>query len=479
MSIDNKNKINNLNCFSQISTRYCEERRGIRRSFHENIIKRKDFILHFFDSQPYYNEFMPTIKKNSRGNIYYKNMIKKGWERKSGFFQILMNEIEKSNKEYLEKYNEKTKKVKLYKITKLDLLKKQKEKLELILKKKLKKEKNDINEYDKYLIKNNSMKNVIGIKKQPSSESIMKSTIKNVTINDFNNSNNNLNKTISNDTFHTNNKNESMQNLKSNISLNGLKRKIPNIRINSRQKSNNIHLSNSDLKGYFNKYCEKSKYEKNQLLENVINKCNEEINLAQNMEENVGKNNNKSTDDINKKMKIVLKSGDQKVIEEKNLRNKKYQKLEKEKFNELKKNIDLKISNSYAYIIRKEIKDLIRDNENISAYQIYLRDMYKFNKRLAQKKILENKNLILVENLLEDAFRQKEFLKYKVDNYYIKNAKQDELDQFCIQNKDELYENNNNDNKLTRGNLLPKLKEIKDYCFGREKYSIMSNSENN
>ena len=85
----------------------------------------------------------------------------------------------------------------------------------------------------------------------------------------------------------------------------------------------------------------------------------------------------------------------------------------------------------------------------------------------------------MVENLLEDAFRQKEFLKYKVDNYYIKNAKQDELDQFCIQNKDELYENNNNDNKLTRGNLLPKLKEIKDYCFGREKYSIMSNSENN
>ena len=56
----------------------------------------------------------------------------------------------------------------------------------------------------------------------------------------------------------------------------------------------------------------------------------------------------------------------------------------------------------------------------------------------------------------------------------------DELNMFSLQNKDELYENNNNNNnELTRGNLLTKLLEIKEFCYGRKKYNPVSELENN
>ena len=475
MSTDNKT--NNLNCFSQVSTKYCEQKRGIRRSFHENIKKRKDYVVNFFESQPYYKELMPTIKKNNRGNAFYKNIIRKGRAGKSKFFLCIMDAINKAAKKSLEKFQEKVQRKKLYRVSQLDLLKRQKEKMELSLKKRIKKEKEkENNDYKKTIIKNKSMMDILSAKReqrQQSQESMIKSSINNITINGLNNTNNNFNNSISNDTFHTNN-NESMINIKDNASVNNLKVKIPKLNINNNKSRNNINLKNKDLKNYLHK-----KYEKKLKMEKLINKCNEEISFAQNMEDNVGKNNNnKSMDDIGKKIKNVLKNGDQKVIEDKGLENKKYKKLEKEKYDELKRMVDIKVSNNYAYINRKELQDAIRDNETILAYQIYLRDMHKINRKLVQNKKTEKKNMNLVENLLEDVFRHKEFVKHKVDNYYIRNAKMDELNMFSLQNKDELYENNNN-KELTKGNLLPKLIEIKDFCYGRKKYNPVADLENN
>ena len=43
---------------------------------------------------------------------------------------------------------------------------------------------------------------------------------------------------------------------------------------------------------------------------------------------------------------------------------------------------------------------------------------------------LEKKNDMMVKDLLDNTYRQKEFLKYKIDNYYKKNAKKDELKKF-------------------------------------------------
>ena len=322
-----------------------------------------------------------------------------------------MDAIDKANKKSLEKYQEKVKRKKLYRVSQLDLLKRQKEKMELSLKKRIKKEKEkekekENNDYKKLFKKNNSMMDMLNVKReqrQQSQESMIRSSINNATINGLNNTNNNFTNSISNDTFHTNN-NESMINLKDNASLNNLKVKIPKLHINNNKNLNNINLKNKDLKNYLHK-----KYEQKLKMENLINKCNEEINFAINMEDNVGKNNNnnKSMDDIGKKIKNVLKNGDQKVIEEKGLENKKYKKLEKEKYDELKRKMDIKVSNNYAYINRKELQEAIRDNETILAYQIYLRDMHKINRNLVQIKKTEKKNMNLVENLLEDVFRHK------------------------------------------------------------------------
>ena len=51
--------------------------------------------------------------------------------------------------------------------------------------------------------------------------------------------------------------------------------------------------------------------------------------------------------------------------------------------------MDIKVSDVYAYVNRREINDFMRDNDTIFAYQIYLRDMNKINDRLAKKKVEE------------------------------------------------------------------------------------------
>ena len=459
MSVDTQNQIYKLNCFGKLSTKYCEPRKGKKRTFHESIQKSKDFFFDFFERQPYYNDVMPTIIRNNRGMNFYKSLIKKGLEGKSVFFKSIMSAIDKSVKESLEKNKKKTKKLRYYKIPKIELIKSRKEKIENYMQKK--------NQKIKRLYACKSMIDLFRKKKQPISETTIKSTIndnKNI-----NKNNNNLN-TISIDTSYTNNnKNESMRNLHNNYSLKNLKRKIPKINITRNY--------NKEIKHYFynnNESC----FQSSKL--DLITKCNEELKLAQNMENYIeGYSKNKSGEDFGKKIKNVLKNKDQKVIEYKGIGNKKYQKLEKEKFKELKKKMDIKVSDDYAYVNRKELYELIRDNETISAYQIYLRDMKKFNAKLNKKKEMEKKNTSLVENLLEDTYKKKEFLKRKVDNYYIKHAKDNEIKMFYIQNKDEFCENKDNDKEQIRGTLLPKLIDLKEYCYGRPKYDPNGDLENN
>lgn len=459
MSMDTRNKIYQLNCFGKLSTKYCEPRKGKKRTFHESIQKSKDFFFDFFERQPYYNDVMPTIIRNNRGINFYKSLIKKGLEGKSVFFKSIISVIDKSVKESLEKNKKKTKKLRYYKIPKIELMKSRKEKIENYIQKK--------NQKIRRLYASKSMNDLFRKKEQPISETTIKSTIndnKNI-----NKNNNNLN-TISIDTSYTNsNKNESMRNLHNNYSLKNLKRKIPKINITRNY--------NKEIKHYFynnNESC----FQSSKL--DLITKCNEELKLAQNMENYIeGYSKNKSGEDFGKKIKNVLKNKDQKVIEYKGIGNKKYQKLEKEKFKELKKKMDIKVSDDYAYVNRKELYELIRDNETISAYQIYLREMKKFNAKLNKKKEMEKKNTSLVENLLEDTYKKKEFLKRKVDNYYIKHAKDNEIKMFYIQNKDEFCENKDNDKEQIRGTLLPKLIDLKDYCYGRPKYDPNGDLENN
>ena len=469
--MDLKEKIKRLTYFGNVTTKYCESKKN-KNTFHDTIEGNKGHIYNFFDSQPYYKELMPIILKNKRGKQFYRKIIKKGLEANSDFFKNILKAIKHSEDDNSPKIQDNIKIIRYYKIPKLELLKLRKKNLDEYMLKKSK----TANSKIKPLKKNISM-GELNSKVQSSTGTIPKSTtnnIDNIINNKFNLSNTNysnfnfLNSTISADTFHTNNrKNESMSNFhKSKYSLNN---KINNFYI-TRQ----TNKSNKELNDNFYKPSKKRRKEKLLKLENILNKCDDGINYAKNIGSNVGRSSiNKSVEEVNKRIKMVLQNGDQRVIEDKGKANKKYQKLEKEKFNELKRKMDMKVSNNYAYINRKELNNVMNDNDTIFAYQIYLKEMNNINRRLERKKEIEKKNISLVKDLLENTFRKKEFLKYKIDNYYKKNAKKDELKKFGYKNKDDFFINKNDKDEL-KGNLLPKLFDLKEFCYGRSKYNPIS-----
>ena len=489
MSIDTKERIFGASCFGNISTKYCEPKKGNKKiTFHDNIQDSKDFIFNFFEKQPYFNELMPIIIKNNRGTHFYKKIIKKGLEAKSDFFKSIMKAIKRSNEEDSPKL-EKTKKLNYYKIPRLELLKRRKKKLDNYLLHKSK----TANSKIKSMRKSKSTSDVLNSKNQPSTEPIQpksniennNNNIENNTVNNFNNIDNNtlnnfnntnynlLNSTITADTFHTNNvKNESMMNFHNKFTLQ--KNNMGTFYMTKNSLQDNIDNNQKDNSRKYNR-----KHKKIEKLNNIINKCDEAFYFAQNMGDDVEKTSkNKSMEEIGKKLKDVLESRDKKVIEDKGKGNKKYRELEREKFNELKRKMDIKVSDVYAYVNRREINDFMRDNDTIFAYQIYLRDMNKINDRLAKKKVEEKKTISLVKELLENTYRQKEFLKYKIDKYYIKNAKQDELKIFNFKNKDDFYANKNNDKEELKGSILPKIFKLKDFCYGRSKYNPMADMRN-
>ena len=472
MSMETKEKIFK-SYFGNVTTKYCDPKKGNKITFHDTIQNNKDYIFNFFDKQPYYNELMPIILKNDRGTHYYKKIIRKGLEVHSDFFKNILKAIKNSKEEESPKL-EKDKKINYYKIPKLEILKRRKKNLDkyFLNKNKSKTSYNKI----KPMKKNKTMNDVLNTKNQQSTESILKSNnidsnIDNKTLNNFNNTNYNLlNNTITADTFHTN-KNESMSNFNSNYSFK--KNKFPTFYITR----NPIQDKDKNQKENFNKSFRKNK--KFVKLNNILNKCNDGLNFAENLGDDVEKSHkSKSIEEISKKIKNVLENRDKKVIEDRGLGNKKYRELEKEKFNELKRKMDLKVSDVYAYINRKELNDFMRDNDTIYAYQIYYKEMNKINEKLAKKKEIEKKTISTVKDLLENTYRQKEFLKYKIDKYYIKNAKQNQLKIFHFKKKDDFYLNKNNNKEELKGSLLPKLFKMKEFCYGRTKYNPIADLQN-
>lgn len=310
MSTSKKNTFYNLNYFGNVTTKYCDPKKGLRMTFHDAIEENKDYIFNFFDSQPYYNELMPTIIKNNRGNHFYKKIVKKGFKGQSDFFKTIIKAIKKSEDDFSPKTIDYSKGIKYYKISRLELLKRRKEKLDSYLINKNKKDTNKCNS----LKKHNSMVDILKPKNQASIESIVRESIKNNTLDDFNFNNskyNILNNEITADTFHTNNnKNESMINFHNKYTLN---KKNSTFFI-----TRNSNSQNKEIKDNKKKLPKKLKIIKYSYLENILNKCDEGINFAKNMGEDVGKSDtNKSIEEVNKKLKDALQNKDQKVIEDK------------------------------------------------------------------------------------------------------------------------------------------------------------------
>ena len=80
---------------------------------------------------------------------------------------------------------------------------------------------------------------------------------------------------------------------------------------------------------------------------------------------------------------------------------------------------------------------------------------------------MKKKNIKKVKELLDDVYRRKEFLKYKIDSYKEKQDKFNEIKRNYNLKKKELFEEKNFSNEDLKGTLLPKLIELRDQCRDR------------
>lgn len=484
MSIHERiNLIRSTSCFSNMSTHYSEQGNKYKKSFHESIKNNKDTILNFFEREPIYKDLMPNILKSHRGHVFYHKFLKNNLksERKSNFYEGLMKAIKKVQQEKQEMQKLKSNFKHYYIIPKIDMLRNRKEKYGSYYHKKNKTEDDEV----KVLKKSRSMLNQM---KLPNRE---ESTDNNFfrAINAFqNNNNNNINNITS-----TTNANEGV------MSIDTLQNFIPN---NEGSMFNNLKdLSNYNLtklslttqpkrnydsnikkttkksiilSDYFLKK-EKFTLDKNKKMNSILDKCEESLVQAKNVaEEFENKEKEKDPLDINHKFKNAMQSDDQKIIENIDVGDRKYQeykRIQEQKFNNLKKNIDIKLSDKYAYMIRKELQTTFGVNGNVLAYQLYANDMSKIRKKIEDNLQNEKKNIQKITGLLDDTNRKKEFLKYKIDSYKMKQRKFDEVKNYNSKSKESI-EDKNYKNEDLKGTLLPKLLELRNQCYGGAEYDF-------
>ena len=480
MSIHERiNLLKSTSCFSNMSTRFSELQSKCKKSFHDSIKDSKNTILNFFEKEPVYKDLMQDISKSSRGNVFYNKFVKHNMgsdERRSSFFQGLMKVIKQVQKEKEEKPKIKSDFKRYYMIPKIELLRKKREKLGGYLNKKNK----TLDDEIKVLKKSKSMLNQMKL-----SENTFFKGISNFQSNNINNitGTSNVNDPIFSmetlQTFNQNNEGSMHNNLKdlndlSNFNLTKLSL-ITQPRRVYQSSTKKLSRKSVNLGEYFEKK-EKFIYQKNRRINKILDKCEKSLTQAKSVAEDFEKNSKKKDSlDILIKFRNAMLTDDQKVINEMEKGNKKYReykKIEEEKFNNLKKNMDIKLSDEYAYMIRNELQDTFGVNGNVLAYQLYSRDMAKIKEKIEQNLLNEKKNIRNVKDLLDDIIRKKEFLKYQIDGYKEKQDKLNENKKNYNFKKKEPYEDKNVNIEELKGTLLPKLIEIRDQCHGNIDYDF-------
>jgi hypothetical protein len=280
-------------------------------------------------------------------------------------------------------------------------------------------------------------------------------------------------------TFNPNNEGSMQNNLKelnelSNFNLTKLSLITQPRRVYQSSSTKKLSRQSVNLSDYFQKQ-EKFLYQKKKRMNKILDKCEESLTQAKNVAEDFEKNSKqKDSLDIHNKFKNAMQSDDQKVIEDMDKGNKKYQeykRIQDEKFNNLKKNMDIKLSDEYAYMIRNELQDTFGLNGTVLAYQLYSRDMAKIKEKIENNLQNEKRNIKKVKELLDDVIRKKEFLKYKIDIYKEKQDKFNEIKNYDFKKK-EPFEDKNYENEELKGSLLPKLLEIREQCHEANDYDL-------
>ena len=181
------------------------------------------------------------------------------------------------------------------------------------------------------------------------------------------------------------------------------------------------------------------------------------------------KNLLKSKRKIENKVNNVIQ--DQKIIEEKIKTKQKYKLLEIEKFKELKRKLNEKISDNYVYFNRKEYRELVNDKRKDEEYELYYEDTNKIYEKILQNRVKEKNKFNEIKNLLEDSYKRKNYLKNKISNYNNKRMIQLEKESKEKNNIEFLIkeEEKRNDNI---GTLVPRLllKKKEDFRKNRRPF---------
>ena len=420
-----------------------EEKEKPSNKFHQIIERDKKFILNLYRSHSTYKDTINNMEKESKGIFYYRRMVKGSLKNKSSFIKIILQSIEKVNQDK-KKTQPKKRKLKFnFCKPQIDIIKKRKIELENRNQLKLiEKGKNEL--MQKRIL---SPVNIFGNKERLSlaGKNILENFEYNV----------------------SSKKNISRINSGSkNRLFSGITKNLDNISTKNKSLSRSISTNSILTRNSTSNHIQFSFPERRiKKFNYILNKCQEEIQHGN----KIGGKFEKFTNNINDNLELVKQNRDnkednniqdQKIIEDKVTNKQKYKLLEIEKFNELKKKIDTKISDNFVYFNRKEYAEQVKDKRKEEEYDLYLENINKINEELEKKKIKEKEKLHEIENLLEDVYKKKDYLKNKINTYEFNRIIEKNHEQYMKDNvvfDDDFFILDEKKQEEHKGTLVPRL----------------------
>ena len=208
----------------------------------------------------------------------------------------------------------------------------------------------------------------------------------------------------------------------------------------------------------------------------LLDQCKKEIKDG----DIIGDKMEKFTEKLNKRLSIAKEKRenkvdnniqDQKIVEDKIKPKQKYKLLEIERFKELKRKLNAKISDNYVYFNRKEFTELVNDKRKDEEYELYYEDTNKVYEKILQNRVKEKNKFNEIKNLLEDSYKKKNYLKNKISSYNNKMKIQLEKES-KEKNNFEFVVKEEGKRKDNIGTLVPRLLLKKKEDFGKIKKPI-------
>lgn len=193
------------------------------------------------------------------------------------------------------------------------------------------------------------------------------------------------------------------------------KKEIQNIENKDKNKTNIIINIKTNFIDKYNENLENKNHEisnsyRKEQYEKLMKKCLIGIKKSQSLDriidKKLGFNKKKKNDLINKEFIVSL-------IDKKSKLKPKYRALEKENFKEIKKRMNLKISFDFLKK-NKNLYNYLLENKNIGGYSMYLKDLTDIKNEKIKFRKIENERINKIENLLDETYKYKQYIKTKI-----------------------------------------------------------------